>query len=86
MGTCIALVQNIGNLVHVTYHLHLVTATRRSINGNPTNTSAMENFEAILEKATARGTTIVPGAIMGVVDSQGDYVHNSTISSNLHAC
>jgi hypothetical protein len=31
----------------------------------------MEDFEAYLEKATAKGANIVPGAIMGVVNRQG---------------
>lgn len=34
----------------------------------------MEDFEAFLENATAKGANIVPGAIMGVVDSKGSSV------------
>jgi hypothetical protein len=43
----------------------------------------MENFEAILGKATAKGANIVPGAIMGVVDSQGTYVYHDIVSPSL---
>jgi hypothetical protein len=31
----------------------------------------MEAFEAYLEKATAKGANIVPGAVMAVVDKDG---------------
>jgi hypothetical protein len=34
-------------------------------------TARMEEFEAHLAAVTRKGANIVPGAIMGVVDSQG---------------
>lgn len=34
----------------------------------------MESFEAYLDKVTAKGANIVPGAIMAVVDSGGQFI------------
>ena len=35
------------------------------------STFAMEDFEAYLKTATARGANVVPGAVMAVVDKNG---------------
>jgi hypothetical protein len=43
----------------------------------------MEKFEAHLEDVTKKGANIVPGAIMGVVDSQGQFV-SIIATRNIH--
>jgi hypothetical protein len=44
----------------------------------------MEEFEAHLAAVTKKGANIVPGAIMGVVDSQGQFAR-SVSSRTSHA-
>ncbi|KAF1937935.1 beta-lactamase/transpeptidase-like protein [Clathrospora elynae] len=42
----------------------------------------MDAFESYLQKATAKGANIVPGAVMAVVDKDGNYIYKNAAGYN----
>ncbi|KZM22428.1 uncharacterized protein EKO05_0000058 [Ascochyta rabiei] len=42
----------------------------------------MENFEAFLENATSKASNVIPGAVLAVVDKNGNYIYKKVSGAN----